>query len=127
MTGITDNPEDSCIHEVDPATGQNKCYLVLPDGQRKQLVHPVRRTYRHLTCGTTTTMSRPIAETYAARPSFYGRTFCVHCGTHLPVGAYGEFVWTDCDPEGEGTLVGTVNMRPEDALGREQMIGRPQR
>lgn len=121
--GLTTDRNDGCLYETDPLTGQNKCYLILPDGDRKELVLPVRTTYRHLKCGTNTTMGRPIAETYAANPAFYGRTFCVHCGTHLPVGAYGEFVWADCDREGEGTLVGTVNMRPEDALGRKEMLG----
>lgn len=46
-------------------------------------------------CGTTTTMSLQIAETYAREPSFNGSTFCVGCGTHLPVGDQGEFVWVD--------------------------------
>lgn len=53
-------------------------------------------------CGTTTSMSRDIAETYARDPRFYGSTFCVRCGTHLPVGAGGEFVW-----EGTDERVGT--------------------
>jgi hypothetical protein len=42
-----------------------------------------------------------IAETYARQPTFYGATFCCHCGTHLPVGEQGEFVWED------GSRVGT--------------------
>jgi hypothetical protein len=46
-------------------------------------------------CGTTTTMSRSIAETYARDPHYYGSTFCCACGTHLPVGESGEFVWLD--------------------------------
>ena len=41
-------------------------------------------------CGATTTMSMDISETYARDPKFYGATFCVTCGTHLPVE---EFVW----------------------------------
>jgi hypothetical protein len=53
-------------------------------------------------CGTVTTMAQAIAETYALRPDFYGATFCVGCGMHRPVGANGEFVWTD-----DGTRVGT--------------------
>ena len=44
-------------------------------------------------CGTLTTMSRDIAETYASAPNFYGGTFCCGCGKHLPVGEQGEFVW----------------------------------
>lgn len=54
-------------------------------------------------CGTVTTMGMAIAETYARDPRFYGATFCCGCGTHLPVGAHGEFVWDD----GNGERVGT--------------------
>lgn len=46
-------------------------------------------------CGSITTMSPAIAETYARQPGFYGSTFCVRCRTHLPVGEAGEFVWID--------------------------------
>jgi len=42
-------------------------------------------------CKTDTTMSLPLAETYARDPHFYGATFCAHCRTHLPVSA---FVWS---------------------------------
>lgn len=49
-------------------------------------------------CGYDTTMGQSIAETYARDPSFYGSTFCVHCGQHFPVT---EFVWED------GTVVGS--------------------
>lgn len=45
-------------------------------------------------CGTTTTMSRSIAETYARDPKFYGLTFCVHCKDHFPVE---QFVWGGTD------------------------------
>lgn len=80
-----------------PATrpdGQNVDYWVLSAEERaKGFVRPVRRTYLHETCGTTTSMSQPIAETYARDPSFYGRTFCVKCGGHHPVGPEGEFLW----------------------------------
>lgn len=44
-------------------------------------------------CGTVTTMGLALAETYAREPRFYGATFCCGCGTHLPVGERGEFVW----------------------------------
>lgn len=54
-------------------------------------------------CGSVTSMGQAIAETYARDPSFYGSTFCAHCGKHLPVGEYGEFVWAD----GSGERVGT--------------------
>lgn len=100
--GITSDRHDGCLHEVDPDTGMNKCYLVLPDGQRRDLVRPVRRTYVHSTCGASTTMGQEIAETYAAQPGFYGRTFCVACRGHYPVGQGGEFTW-----EGSAEKVGT--------------------
>lgn len=45
-------------------------------------------------CGALTTMSRSLAETYAADPKFYGATFCIGCEKHLPVG---EFVWDGTD------------------------------
>ena len=41
-------------------------------------------------CGVRTVMALPLAETYARDPSFYSGTFCVGCGTHLPVD---EFLW----------------------------------
>lgn len=52
-------------------------------------------------CGTTTSMGRAIAETYAREPHFYGATYCVTCEKHRPVGEDGEFVWLD------GSRVGT--------------------
>lgn len=48
-------------------------------------------------CGSVTTMGRALAETYAREPRFYGSTMCVGCGTHLPVGRDGEFVWDGTD------------------------------
>jgi hypothetical protein len=53
-------------------------------------------------CGTVTTMSQPLAETYARSPAFYSGTYCSGCRNHFPVGADGEFVWVD-----DGTRVGT--------------------
>jgi len=53
-------------------------------------------------CGTVTPMGLALSETYARQPNFYGRTFCCGCGTHLPVGFDGEFIWTD-----DGTRVGS--------------------
>jgi hypothetical protein len=44
-------------------------------------------------CGTVTSMPRPIAETYARSPGYYGSTWCCGCGQYLPVGRDGEFVW----------------------------------
>lgn len=48
-------------------------------------------------CGAVTTMGGALAETYARDPRFYGATMCVRCGTHLPVGRDGEFVWDNTD------------------------------
>ncbi len=41
-------------------------------------------------CGSTTTMGRELAETYARDPKFYGQTYCAYCQKHRPVT---EFVW----------------------------------
>jgi len=46
--------------------------------------------YEKKGCGTLTTMSLPLAETYARDPKFYGATYCCGCRKHLPVD---EFVW----------------------------------
>ena len=100
--GTTTDRHDGCLHEIGP-NGQQQCYLVLPDGERKNLVRPVRLRYKHEKCGAVTTMARAIAETYAADPAFYGGTFCVACRDHFPVGTDGEFVWDD----EEGAKVGT--------------------
>ncbi len=45
-------------------------------------------------CNSSTIMGQTIAETYARSPKFYGATFCMRCGKHLPVG---EFVWEGTD------------------------------
>lgn len=58
-------------------------------------------------CGTVTTMGRAIAETYARDPKYYGATFCCGCGTHLPVGQHGEFVWMDSKGNETNEKVGT--------------------
>lgn len=80
--------------EIDPATGQQKGYVVLAEEERaKGFVRPVRHKYLHLKCGAVTTMGQRIAETYARDPHFYNGTFCCGCGAHFPVGENGEFVW----------------------------------
>lgn len=53
-------------------------------------------------CNGMTRMGLEIAETYARDPKFYGATFCIHCRAHFPVGADGEFVWSE-----DGERVGT--------------------
>lgn len=96
--GLTTDPRDPDLREIDPVTGMQKTYLILPDGQRKELVAPVRRSYRHVKCGTVTTMSQAIAETYAANPTFYGGTYCAGCGIHFYFRAPdGDFRWLDDD------------------------------
>ena len=86
-----------------PRAGQQRDYVVLAEEERaKGFVRPVRRSYRHLTCGVVTTMSQPIAETYARDPKFYSGTFCCGCGNHFPVGEQGQFVW-----DGTNEKVGT--------------------
>lgn len=98
-TTLTDGSPVTPDHrEIDPKTGMQKGYVVLSAEERaKGFVRPVRRTYRHLTCGTTTTMGLALAETYARDPFFYSGTFCVACGKHFPVGEDGEFVWDGSD------------------------------
>lgn len=93
--GLTEDRHDGCLHEIDPATGMQRCYLVMPSGERKDFVRPLRKTYIHEKCGASTTMADALAETYAANPGFYGGTMCVACRDHFPVGVNGEFVWKD--------------------------------
>ena len=90
--------------------GQQKDYVVLcPTERAKGFVRQVRLSYVHIGrvpegetleypyrkaypggCGTRTTMSQSIAETYARDPKFYSGTFCCSCGVHRPLN---EFVW----------------------------------
>ena len=92
MTTTDDRNDPRLSHGADSApVGQAEAYLVLSDDERARgFVRPVRTSYRHATCGATTTMALAIAETYAANPSFYGATYCCACRMHRPVG---EFVW----------------------------------
>lgn len=101
MTGVTSDRNDPGLRKVGP-DGMQETYLVLSDEELvKGFVRPVRRTYIHTKCGTSTTMGLAIAETYARNPKFYGGTYCVGCQGHFPVGENGEFTWED------GTKVGT--------------------
>lgn len=110
MADLTDDPNDPRLGRgVDDTGGkhQHEAYLILSDEERaKGYVRPVRDAYRHLVCGQVTTMSAPLAETYARNPNFYGATFCVSCGGHFAVGAEGEFVWVEEDGS-DGPKVGT--------------------
>jgi len=88
---------------IDPATGQQRDYIVLSAEERaKGFVRPVRKRYVHEKCGGLTVMTQALAETYARQPTFYSGTFCCHCREHFPVGAEGEFVW-----DGTAEKVGT--------------------
>jgi hypothetical protein len=87
------SPETPEHREINPLTGQQKAYIVLTKEERtKGFVKPVRLSYRHNACGTTTTMGHALAETYARDPKFYSGTFCCACRNHFPVG---EFKWLD--------------------------------
>ncbi len=100
-TTLTDGSPVTPDHrEIDPATGQQKAYVVLSDEERaKGFIRPVRRSYIHNPCGGKTTMGQALAETYAREPSFYSGTFCCSCRAHFPVA---EFVWAD-----DGLMVGS--------------------
>lgn len=103
-TTLTDGSPVTPDHrEIDPATGQQKGYVVLSAEERaKGFVRPVRQSYAHDMCKGVTTMGPALAETYARDPSFYSGTFCAVCRAHFPVGADGEFTW-----EGTTERVGT--------------------
>jgi hypothetical protein len=74
--------------------GQFKDHWVLTEEERRKgFVRPIRREYVHEKCKTNTIMPLIIAETYAAKPGFYGKTFCCHCGDYFKVGITGEFLW----------------------------------
>lgn len=98
MADLTDDPKDPRLGrgQDDQPVPQNEAYLVLSAEERgKGFVKPLRNTYRHKTCGKTTTMSSAIAETYARNPWFYGSTYCVVCRMHRDLR---EFTW---EPDGE--------------------------
>lgn len=103
--GLTTDPNDPGLRQTLP-NGQQVTYLVLSEEERtKGFVRPVRRTYKHLACGTVTTMGLALAETYARDPKFYGGTFCFACGKHFrltnPDGKP-AFLWDGTD-EGVGS------------------------
>ena len=95
-TTLTDgSPVTPAHRDIDPATGQQKAYVVLSSEERaKGFVRPVRNAYMHDKCGGVTTMAQSLAETYAREPGFYSGTFCATCRAHFPVGADGEFTWS---------------------------------
>lgn len=90
---------------INVETGQHDSYWVLSDEEiAKLFVRPIRRTYKHTKCGVVTTMSVPIAETYARDPKFYGATFCCGCKDHYSVG---EFTWVKEDGSDSDEVVGS--------------------
>lgn len=101
MGDLTSDPNDPRLtHGVDDGpVDQAAAYLVLSEEERaKGFIRPVRTRYTHTECGVATTMSVPLAETYAREPDFYGATYCCGCSKHLPVT---EFTWDD------GSVVGS--------------------
>ena len=94
MSETTDPNDPRLGHGPDEKpVPQNRAYLVLSKEERAEgFVRPYRNHYVHVECGSVTTMSRGIAETYARSPWFYGSTYCVHCSKHRPLS---EFVWDD--------------------------------
>ena len=96
--GVTTDRNDPELNIVDPENGQQMSYLVLSEEERKRgFVEPVRRRYVHEKCGAVTVMGVAIVETYAAKPNYYGATYCSKCQGHFPVGSSGEFVWDGTD------------------------------
>jgi hypothetical protein len=99
--GLTTDPQDPGLRKH-RADGQQDVYLVLSDEERARgFVRPVRRAYKHLKCGTVTTMGLALCETYARDPKFYSGTFCVGCGKHFPLkdgDGIPNFTW---EPDGE--------------------------
>jgi hypothetical protein len=107
--GLTTDPTDPRLTrgvDAEP-TRMAEVYLVLSEEELAEgFVRPVKTSYKHLVCGTVTTMAPAIAKTYARNPSFYGATWCCGCLKHLPVGEDGEFIWTERRGN-EGLKVGT--------------------
>jgi len=101
--GLTSDRNDPGLRKM-RADGQQEVYLVLSDEERaKGFVRPVRQKYRHLACGTTTTMALALSETYARDLKFYSGTFCCFCGAHYPlIDKDGDpaFLWDDGTPVG---------------------------
>jgi|SRR5882724_3835793 len=102
--GKPPDPDYDELHNAPRGTksnsNQHASYYILCEEERaKGFVRPVRNAYEHLRCGTTTTMGRALAETYARDPKFYGATFCCYCNNHFPLLIDGvkQFVWAGTD------------------------------
>ena len=90
---LTTDRNDPRLGHGGGGDGMHEAYLVLSEEElAKGFVRPVRRAYLHSKCGVATRMGLTLCETYARDPSFYGATYCVGCGTHLPVS---EFTWVE--------------------------------
>lgn len=88
---LTDGSPVTDDHREILPSGQQKGYVVLnAEERRKGFVRPVRRTYKHRSCNSTTSMGIALAETYARDPTFYSGTFCCQCANHFPLD---QFVW----------------------------------
>ncbi len=89
-------PADRSHTQINPATGQQRGYIVLtPEERAKGWVKPYRDSYIHEKCGVLTCMGRALSETYARDPYFYSGTFCVGCSAHFPLD---QFHWNDGEP-----------------------------
>jgi hypothetical protein len=116
---LTTDRGDPGLREIiqnGPLKGQQRAYLVLSEEERaKGFVMPVYRSYRHMKCGTDTTMGQALCETYARNPYFYSGTFCAYCGTHfdliIPGEGYHQFYWVEPD----GSRIIPVGAGPEEA------------
>jgi hypothetical protein len=107
MADLVTDPSDPRLgHGSDEEpVPQQRAYLVLSEAERaKGFIRPFADTYKHETCGRTTTMSGAIAETYARQPSFYGATYCTTCSMHRPLV---EFVWVGTGTALDGQRVGS--------------------
>lgn len=99
LTTDPNHPDLTRYTGPEESAPQAKVYLVLSEEERaKGFIRPVRQTYVHDKCGTSTKMGLALSETYARNPKFYGATYCVGCSAHYPVA---EFKWSD------GEIVGS--------------------
>lgn len=100
LTDSSPVPDDDSHKEIEPDTGMQKGYIVLTAEERaKGFVRPVRKVYKHIMCGSLTSMATSIAETLARDPKFYSGGYCATCRGHFP---NAELIWPD-----NGTTVGT--------------------
>lgn len=65
-----------------------------PTTDEGEFVQPVRNSYIHKECDSTTTMANDLAESFARDPTQYSKTFCSNCGDYFSLH---EFVWEEND------------------------------